>query len=91
MALSTDETDLSIMRPSVIQHLIALTMAQVVCNVSGNEVQLLAQHPDYTEEIKQILERNGFSIVGQLGTGGFAEIDDDSVVSPFLSRHHSSK
>ncbi|KAF4332979.1 hypothetical protein FBEOM_13214 [Fusarium beomiforme] len=80
MASSTDEMDLSIVRPSMIQHLIALTMAQVFRTDNGNEVQLLAQDPDYTEETKEILEKNGFSIVGQSGAGGFAEIDDDSVV-----------
>ncbi|KAM0545392.1 hypothetical protein ACHAPJ_011376 [Fusarium lateritium] len=46
----------------------------------GEEVKLLAQDPDYTEETIEMLERNGFSIVGQFGAGGFAEIDDDAVI-----------
>ncbi|CAJ2514328.1 Uu.00g024470.m01.CDS01 [Anthostomella pinea] len=55
-------------------------MAEVCCESGANEVQLMAQDPDYTEQTKEILEKNGFTIVGQFGAGGFAEIDEESVV-----------
>jgi hypothetical protein len=64
----------------MVQHSIALTIAEICRSRIGNEVQLLAQDPDYTEEAKDILKANGFSIVGEFGAGGFAEVDDDSVV-----------
>lgn len=61
---------------SMVQHSMALTMAEVC----GNHIQLLAQDPGYTEEAKRILKRKGFSVIGQFGAEGFAEIDDNSVV-----------
>jgi roadblock/LC7 domain-containing protein len=64
-------------RPSTIQHSVALTMADMC---GANNVQLLAQDPSYTEEAKEMLKARGFSIVGPFGAGGFAEIDNDSVV-----------
>ncbi|KAF4943685.1 hypothetical protein FSARC_14852 [Fusarium sarcochroum] len=72
--------DVDVVRPSMVQHLFALTMTEVLRNMSGEEVKLLAQDPDYTKDTIEILETNGFSVVGQFGAGGFAEIDDDSVV-----------
>lgn len=45
-----------------------------------NNIQLLAQDPGYTEEAQKLLKAKGFLIVGLFGAGGFAEIDDDSVV-----------
>ena len=65
---------------SMVQHSIALTIAEVCRNNGTNTIQLLTQDPDYTEESKGLLERNGFTIVGQFGAGGFAEIDEGSVV-----------
>ncbi|KAJ9486266.1 hypothetical protein VN97_g7072 [Penicillium thymicola] len=67
----------------MIQHSMALTIAQL-CR--GNEIvpSLLAQDPDYTEVAETILTNKGFKIVGPHGAGGFAEIDDESIViSPF--------
>jgi hypothetical protein len=68
----------------MIQHSMALTIAQL-CR--GNEiVPLLAQDPDYTEVAETILINKGFKIVRPHGAGGFAEIDEESIViSPFAA------
>jgi hypothetical protein len=74
---SVYELDAESIRRSTIQHSAALTMADM-CR--ANNGQLLAQDPGYTEEAKEMLKARGFSIVGQFGAGGFAEIDNNSVV-----------
>jgi hypothetical protein len=74
---SVDELGAESIRRNAIQHSVALTMADT-CGT--NKVQLLAQDPGYTEEAQEMLKARGFSIVGQFGAGGFAEIDNDSVV-----------
>ncbi|KAJ5931863.1 hypothetical protein N7516_006352 [Penicillium verrucosum] len=69
----------------MIQHSMALTIAQL-CR--GNEIvpSLLAQDPDYTEVAETILTKKGFKVVGPHGAGGFAEIEDESIViSPFAA------
>ncbi|KAJ6130083.1 hypothetical protein N7512_002863 [Penicillium capsulatum] len=68
----------------MIQHSMALTIAQ---HCSGNEtVPLLAQDPEYTELAKELLTEKKFKIVGPYGAGGFAEIDEESIViSPFAA------
>lgn len=70
----------SFVRPSMVQHAIALTMAKLCGKGDESGTQLLAQDPDYSEQTKQVLTRNGFSIVGPHGAGGFAEIDDHTLV-----------
>ncbi|KAM0274356.1 hypothetical protein ACHAQH_007922 [Verticillium albo-atrum] len=55
-------------------------MAQFCRNGGANEIQLLAQDPDYTERTEGLLRDRGFSIVGSFGAEGFAEIDDETVV-----------
>lgn len=64
----------------MVQHSIALTLAEFYRNNGLGEVRLLAQDPDYTEKTEEMLRDSGFSIVGRFGAGGFAEIDDDTVV-----------
>ncbi|KAL4960576.1 uncharacterized protein BDV14DRAFT_182296 [Aspergillus stella-maris] len=68
----------------MIQHSMALTIAHLCY---GNEmVPLLAQDPEYTEAAKRILIEKGFKIVGPHGAGGFAEIDEESIViSPWAA------
>jgi hypothetical protein len=78
--LEEHELEASFVRPSMVQHSIALTMAEICHDSTGDEIQLLAQDPDYTEEAIEILKRNGFSTIGQFGAGGFAEVDDNSIV-----------
>lgn len=62
----------------------ALTIARL-CH--GDETMpLLAQDPDYTEVAEEILTKIGFKIVGHHGAGGFAEIDEESIIiSPFAA------
>ncbi|KAL1852295.1 hypothetical protein Plec18170_006021 [Paecilomyces lecythidis] len=62
----------------MIQHSMALTIAQI-CR-RNETVQLFAQDPDYTEVTEEILTKKEFKIVGPHGAGGFAEIDDESIV-----------
>ncbi|KAF3004531.1 hypothetical protein E8E15_000816 [Penicillium rubens] len=68
----------------MIQHSMALTIAQL-CR--GNKtLPLLAQDPDYTEVTEEILAKKEFKIVGTHGAGGFAEIDEESIIiSPFAA------
>ncbi|OAR02496.1 hypothetical protein LLEC1_07729 [Akanthomyces lecanii] len=80
-ARDDDDLEASFVRGAMTQHAIALTFAQVCREVAGCcDVALLAQDPDYTDEARAILTRCGFSIVGEFGAGGFAEIDDASLV-----------
>ncbi|KAF2014359.1 hypothetical protein BU24DRAFT_213450 [Aaosphaeria arxii CBS 175.79] len=67
-------------RRSKVQHSIALTMAEICRASTGNEVQLLAQDPDYTESSINVLQKHDVSIVGHYGAGGFAEVDNNSIV-----------
>lgn len=70
----------------IVQHSIALTLANVCNKTARNTIRLLAQDPDYTVQSRRILAENGFEIVGQFGAGGFSEIDGESIVfSPFAS------
>ncbi|KAF5690072.1 hypothetical protein FDENT_4102 [Fusarium denticulatum] len=80
MASDEDELDSSVVTPNMVQHLIAATIAEACHNLTGSNVELLAQDPDYTRETETILKQNGFSIVGRHGAGGFAEIDQTTIV-----------
>jgi hypothetical protein len=68
----------------IIQHSMALTIAQLS---RGNEpFPLFAQDPEYTEVAEEILTKKEFTIVGTHGAGGFAEIDEESIIiSPFAA------
>lgn len=65
---------------SLTQHAMALTMAEAIRHHTGVSVQLKAQDPAYREQTNEILSEHGFEIVGKFGAGGFAEIDDDTLV-----------
>ena len=82
---SWDETsEINHVTGCMIQHSMALTIAH---HCRGNEtVPVLAQDPEYTELAKELLAEKKFDIVGQHGAGGFAELDDESIViSPFAA------
>ncbi|KAK2754820.1 hypothetical protein FQN54_006713 [Arachnomyces sp. PD_36] len=67
----------------MIHHAIALTMADVVRsspNSGGMGVRLLTQDPQYSDETKHMLRDAGFEVLGDHGAGGFAEVDDTSIV-----------
>ncbi|KAJ3493865.1 hypothetical protein NLG97_g4462 [Lecanicillium saksenae] len=79
------EQEVSFVRGAMTQHAIALTIREICGDIADSHVELLAQDPDYTDETKSILTASGFSIMGEHGAGGFAEIDDTSlVVSIFI-------
>lgn len=66
--------------PAMIQHAVALTIAEEVRFSTNPGVRLLAQDPDYSDDTEELLQSNGFEIVGHFGGGGFAEVDDESLV-----------
>jgi len=70
-------------------HAIALTIADTARSCAQNGgmgVRLLTQDPRYTDDTKGLLRDIGFEIVGEYGVGGFAELDNESIVfSPFTS------
>ncbi|KAI0548494.1 hypothetical protein F4679DRAFT_596758 [Xylaria curta] len=63
-------------------HAIALTIANIArCTNTGDMgVRLLTQDPMYSDETKDVLREIGFEVVGEHGAGGFAELDDESIV-----------
>lgn len=64
-------------------HAIALTMVDAVRSCVGagdKEVRLLTQDPGYSNETKRMLRELGFEVIGDYGAGGFAELDDTSIV-----------
>ncbi|KND89126.1 hypothetical protein TOPH_06197 [Tolypocladium ophioglossoides CBS 100239] len=64
------EPEIGFVEGSMMQHWAALTLADM--------------DPQFTNETKEIVRLKGFEIVGQYGAGGFAEVDDETVVfSPF--------
>ncbi|KAI1462007.1 hypothetical protein F4805DRAFT_411703 [Annulohypoxylon moriforme] len=77
------EPETSVVEGAFIHHAIALTMADITrsCTRTGDmKVRLLTQDPKYTDETKDMLQDIGFEVVGEYGAGGFAELDDESVV-----------
>jgi hypothetical protein len=81
------EPETSIVDSALVHHAIALTMANIVRSCADPSpaeeekgVRLLTQDPDYCEETKEMIQEMGFEVVGGYGAGGFAEIDDESVV-----------
>ncbi|KAI1755799.1 hypothetical protein F4782DRAFT_538250 [Xylaria castorea] len=83
------ETEASLVEGTFIHHAIALTIADIIrssAKTGDTGVRLLTQDPKYTDETKDILWKIGFEVVGEYGAGGFAELDDESVVfSAFAS------
>jgi hypothetical protein len=64
------------------QHAAALTVVKILRERSGRDVPLLAQDPAYTESVKEVLQKRGFSIYGGPGRAshGFIDVDDDTFV-----------
>ncbi|KAI1075460.1 hypothetical protein F5B20DRAFT_559781 [Whalleya microplaca] len=64
-----------------VQHAAAMTMRDVLAERFGTpDIQLLAQDPIYSQISQTVLTHMGFQIVGRHGAGGFAEIDDNTLV-----------
>ncbi|EEP77116.1 predicted protein [Uncinocarpus reesii 1704] len=83
------EPETSVIEGALIHHAIALTLADITrscANTGGMSIRLLTQDPKYSSETKGMLQEIGFEVVGAHGAGGFAELDDKSIVfSPFPS------
>ncbi|KAF3054844.1 hypothetical protein GL218_07383 [Daldinia childiae] len=69
-----------IMRCSMSQHAVALTIGAAFRSTTAANVEILAHNPDYSPASKALLKSLGISVVGEHGAGGFSEIVDDSVV-----------
>ncbi|KAI1771529.1 hypothetical protein F4818DRAFT_429316 [Hypoxylon cercidicola] len=78
------EPETSVVEGAFIHHAIALTMADIITRSCSRTrymgVRLLTQDPNYSDETKDMLRKIGFEVVGEYGAGGFAELDDESVV-----------
>jgi predicted alpha/beta-fold hydrolase len=74
------KTEATEIRGELIQRSVALTMVDVIRGETGNPVRLLTQDPKYLDKTQRILEQDGFEVVRRAGAGGFAEIDEESVV-----------
>ena len=66
-----------------------MTIADIArsCAETGDTgVRLFTQDPRYSDESKNLLREIGFEVIGEYGAGGFAELDNESIVfSPFAS------
>lgn len=83
MPKDEQKSENSVVEAALIQHAIALTMVDVVrscAEARGTGVKLLTQDPGYSNETKDILQKMGFEVIGEYGAGGFAELDENSVV-----------
>ncbi|KAH8688011.1 hypothetical protein BGZ60DRAFT_466167 [Tricladium varicosporioides] len=79
----------SIIDTALIHHAMALTIADVVrsCAESGSHgVRILSQDPNYIDQTKDLLLETGIEVVGTSGAGGFAEVDEESVVLSALAQ-----
>ena len=79
----------SIVDAALIHHAMALTIADIVrsCADPGSPgVQILSQDPSYIGQTKDLLLETGIEVVGASGAGGFAEVDDESVVLSALAQ-----
>lgn len=74
------EADAAYLFPSIMQHAAAITMAEEAVRVGGKAVRLVSQDPRYSDDAKAFLSAKGFEIIGNFGAGGFAEVDDKTVV-----------
>jgi hypothetical protein len=79
----------SIVDAALIHHAMALTIADIVrsCADPGSHgVRILSQDPNYIDQTKGLLRETGIEVVGARGAGGFAEVDDESVVLSALAQ-----
>ncbi|WEW60803.1 hypothetical protein PRK78_006291 [Emydomyces testavorans] len=77
------EAETRFVEGALIHHAVALTIANVArCYAeNGNGgLKLFTQDPAYTDESKGMLRDAGFECIGEYGAGGFAELDDRSIV-----------
>ncbi|KAI1659336.1 hypothetical protein F4813DRAFT_395217 [Daldinia decipiens] len=74
------QVEATVMESRIAQYSAVLTIATEIISSTGDGVRILTQDPDYAEETKETLRELGFEVVGQFGAGGFAEVDDETIV-----------
>ncbi|KAI1801463.1 hypothetical protein F4811DRAFT_564000 [Daldinia bambusicola] len=74
------QTEAALMASRVMQYSMILSVANEIRSITGDAVRILTQDPEYVDETTEILKENGFEVVGQFGAGGFAEVDEESIV-----------
>lgn len=74
------QIEATVMEGRIAQYSAVLTIAAEITSSTRGRVRILTQDPDYAEETKKNLGELGFEVVGQFGAGGFAEVDDDTIV-----------
>ncbi|OTA95249.1 hypothetical protein M434DRAFT_29118 [Hypoxylon sp. CO27-5] len=67
-------------RQAIYRHAAALTIIECLHKRFGSKIRLYAQDTTYTNECVKVLYKKGFSVIGQHGAGGFAEIDETTLV-----------
>ncbi|KAF3059638.1 hypothetical protein GL218_04859 [Daldinia childiae] len=65
---------------AMLRHAAVVTVAEILFKRFGRQIQIFAQDVNYTPNCAAVLFKNGFSVVGQYGAGGLAEIDDKTFV-----------
>ncbi|KAI1361945.1 hypothetical protein F5Y08DRAFT_330453 [Xylaria arbuscula] len=72
----------------LLHHAIARTtfdVANSLIQTQERKTRLLTQDPGYLDQTKSALDDLGWEVVGEHGAGGFAEIDDESIVISFYT------
>lgn len=67
-------------KQTLLAHMLALTVASVAGAETGEDVEVFTQEPWYRPTCKNVLEKNGFSVIGEHGAGGLSKIDENSAV-----------
>ncbi|KAI2606736.1 hypothetical protein GGR54DRAFT_406730 [Hypoxylon sp. NC1633] len=67
-------------RHAMYKHAAAMTIVEALHRRFGTVISLFAQDTTYCNKCTQVLYKKGFSIVGMHGAGGFAEIDEHTLV-----------
>ncbi|KAI2610000.1 uncharacterized protein GGS25DRAFT_487064 [Hypoxylon fragiforme] len=62
------------------QHAVAATLAEAFSPLSPDKFEAFAQDPAYSKTSKELLEAYDIQVIGEHGAGGFALIDDESIV-----------
>ena len=83
------ELETSVIADALVHHAISLTIANVIRSCAKTRdigLRLLTQDPGYSDETKDMLKGIGFEVIGEYGAGGFAEVDNESVVFSAFTR-----
>ncbi|KAI1100889.1 hypothetical protein F4804DRAFT_335790 [Jackrogersella minutella] len=78
--ISKPATDFPQTRQAIFRHVAAMTIIECLHKRFGSMIQLFTQDTSYSSECAKVLFKKGFSVVGQHGAAGFAEIDNRTLV-----------